>query len=94
MINNGNRIERSPIQSVIIRTIKKIGRPRSGSPICYHEYDLQTELDDAMSCYQLIITIPHNSKSSFEKELLKGIVNIIIKIMENSLFQNSHRRLN
>ena len=33
-INNGNRTEWSPIQSVIIRVINKIGRPRSGSPIC------------------------------------------------------------
>ena len=29
------RIWNSPIRSVIIRAINKIGRPRSGSPICY-----------------------------------------------------------
>ena len=34
VIYNGNRTEWSPIQSVIIRVINKIGRPRSGSPIC------------------------------------------------------------
>ena len=34
IINNGNRTEWSPIWSVIIRVINKIGRPRSGSPIC------------------------------------------------------------
>ena len=34
MISNSNRTEWSPIQSVIIRVINKIGRPRSGSPIC------------------------------------------------------------
>ena len=34
MINNGDRTEWSPIRSVIIRVINKIGRPRSGSPIC------------------------------------------------------------
>ena len=33
-IYNGNRTERCPIRSVIIRVINKIGRPRSGSPIC------------------------------------------------------------
>ena len=33
-IHNGNRTEWSPIRSVIIRVINKIGRPRSGSPIC------------------------------------------------------------
>ena len=34
LISNGNRTEWSPIGSVIIRVINKIGRPRSGSPIC------------------------------------------------------------
>ena len=34
LIRNGNRIEWSPIRSVIIREINKIGRPRSGSPVC------------------------------------------------------------
>jgi len=34
VINNGNRTEWSPIRSVIRRVINKIGRPRSGSPIC------------------------------------------------------------
>ena len=33
-ISNGNRTEWSPIRSVIIRVINKIGRPRSESPIC------------------------------------------------------------
>ena len=31
---NGNRTELSPIQSVIIRVINKIGLPRRGSLIC------------------------------------------------------------
>ena len=30
LISNGNRTEWSPIRSVIIRVINKIGRPRSG----------------------------------------------------------------
>ena len=34
LVNNGNRTEWNPIFSVIIRVINKIGRPRSGSPIC------------------------------------------------------------
>ena len=34
IINNGNMTEWSPIRSVIIRVIDKIGQPRSGSPIC------------------------------------------------------------
>ena len=40
-----------------------------------------------MSCCQLIITITisHNGESSFQKQLLIVILNIIIKNMENSL---------
>ena len=34
MISHGNSTEWSPIRSVIIRVINKIGRPRNGSPIC------------------------------------------------------------
>ena len=34
VISNGNRTEWSLNRSVIIRVINKIGRPRSGSPIC------------------------------------------------------------
>ena len=34
MISNGNRTEWSPIRTVIIQVINKIGRPRSGSPFC------------------------------------------------------------
>ena len=34
MINNGNRTEWSPLRSVIIREISKIGRPQSRNPIC------------------------------------------------------------
>ena len=41
----------------IIRVIDKIGRPRSGSPICQSLVWLQIDLDDTKSSYQLIITI-------------------------------------
>ena len=34
LINNGNRTEWSPIRSVIIRVINKIGLPLRGRPIC------------------------------------------------------------
>ena len=65
MLCNGNRTEWSPIRSVIIRVINKIGRPRSGSPICIfnREYDYR-QFDDTRFCYQLIITI-----TKFEKKL-------------------------
>ena len=57
-INNGNRSEWSPIWSVIIRGINKIGRPQRGSLICWR----QTELDNTKSCYQLIITVTISEK--------------------------------
>ena len=64
-INNGNRTEWSPIRSVIIRVINKIGRPRSGSrtpaarssDFVNNEYDYRpnwtplSQLDNTMSCY-------------------------------------------
>ena len=34
LIHGGNRTEWSPIWSVIIQVINKIGQPLSGSPIC------------------------------------------------------------
>ena len=63
-INNGNRTEWSPIRSVIIRVINKIGRPRIGSPICLSRTWLLTELDDKKSCYQLIIIISISEKAN------------------------------
>jgi len=50
LISNGNRTEWSPIRSVIIIVINKIGRPRRG--ICLTRS--MTELDDTKFCYQLI----------------------------------------
>ena len=71
MINNGNRTECSPIRSVIIRVINKIGRPRSWSLICESRVWLQTQLDETKSCCQLIITvtISENNKHIKDKYL-------------------------
>ena len=38
MICNGNRTERSPIQSVIIRLITKLDDPAAGVRFVYHNY--------------------------------------------------------
>ena len=62
LIDNGNRIEWSPIRSVIIRVINKIGWQRGGSPICRWRVWLQTELGDTNSCYQLKITASISGK--------------------------------
>ena len=59
LINNGNRTE----LSIIIRVINKIGRPRSGRPICSSQVWLQTESEDTKSCYKIVKTM-----TKFEKE--------------------------
>ena len=56
-IYNGNRSEWSPIRSVIVRVIGKIGRPRGGIPICQSRVWLQAKLEDTKSCYQSFITV-------------------------------------
>ena len=55
----------------------KIGRPRSGSPICLSRVLLQTELDDTKSYYQLIIKITISEKNS--QVVKKGKVRIKIQ---------------
>ena len=62
-INNGNSTEWSPIWSVIIPVINKIGWPQSRSPICQSWIWLQTELDDTKSCYQLLYLLVYKSNS-------------------------------
>ena len=74
IIYNGNRTEWSPIWSVIIRAINKIGQPRSGSPICQSQVCLQTELDDTNSCYQLIVTITISEKKNLGQTSPVGTV--------------------
>ena len=53
LIYNGNRTEWSPILSVIIRVINKIGRPRSRSPICLI-------ITDRIGRHEVMLPINHN----------------------------------
>ena len=55
-ISNGNRTEWSPIRSVIIRVISKIGRPRSGSPICL----ITSMITDRIGRHEVLLPINHN----------------------------------
>ena len=57
-VNKGTRTEWSPIPSVTIPMIDKIGRPRSESLICQSLVLLQIELDDMNSWY----TFPKRKK--------------------------------
>ena len=50
----------------------KIGRPRSGGPICLSRVWLQTELDDTKSPYQLITKITISEKRGIAKLWKKG----------------------
>ena len=55
-ISNGNRTEWSPIRSVIIRVINKIGRPRSGSPICL----ITSVIKHRIGRHEVLLPINHN----------------------------------
>ena len=55
-VSNGNRTERSPIRSVIIQVINKIGRPRSGSPICL----ITSMITDRIGRHKVLLPINHN----------------------------------
>ena len=56
MICNGNRTEWSPIRSVIIRVINKIGRPRSRSQICL----ITSMITDRIGRHEVLLPINHN----------------------------------
>ena len=55
-VSNGNRTEWSPIRPVIIRVINKIGRPRSGSPICL----ITSMITDRIGRHEVLLPINHN----------------------------------
>ena len=54
---DGNRTEWSPIRSVIIRVINKIGRPGSGSPICLNFVLLAVEKISHLSARLMARTV-------------------------------------
>ena len=63
LISNGNRTEWSPIRSVIIRVINKIGRPRSGSPICL----ITSMITDRIGRHEVLLPINHKYNKIREK---------------------------
>ena len=64
IISNGNRTEWSPIRSVIIRVINKIGRPRSGSPICL----ITSMITDRIGRHKVLLPINHMYNKIREKK--------------------------
>ena len=55
-ICNSNRTSCRPIQSVIIRVINQIGRPRCGSPICL----ITSMVTDRIGRHEVLLPINHN----------------------------------
>ena len=55
-VNNGNRTEQSPIQSVIIQVINKIARQHGGSPICL----IVSKITDRIGWHKVLLPINHN----------------------------------
>ena len=54
--SNGNRTEWSPIRSVIIQVINKIGRLHSTSPICL----ITSMITDRIGQHEVLLPINHN----------------------------------
>ena len=65
VICKGNRTEWSPIRSVIIQVINKIGRARSGSPICF----ITSMITDRIGRHEILLLILILSITKFEKEI-------------------------
>ena len=62
LISNGNRTEWSPIRYEIIRVSNKIGRPRSGSPICL----ITSMIADRIGRHEVLLPINHNFNKIFD----------------------------
>ena len=58
-LSNVNRTEWSPIRSVIIRVINKIGRPRSGSSICL----ITSIFTDRIGRHEVLLLVIYNALS-------------------------------
>ena len=56
--NNGNRTEWSPVWSVIIWVMSKIGQPRSGSPVCL----INGMITDRIGQHKVLLPINRNYK--------------------------------
>ena len=61
-ISTDNRTDRSPILSVVIRVINKIGRPRSGSPICL----IASMITDRIGRHEVLLPINDNFNKIFD----------------------------
>ena len=70
LIHNCNRTEWSPIRSVIIWVMYKIGRPRSGRPICL----ITSVITERLGQHELLLPINHNRYNFQENECIFFLV--------------------
>ena len=79
-INNGNMNEWSPIQSVIIRVINKIGRPLSGGPVCL----ITSMITHQIGRHEVLLPINHNHYNFRENKCIPLFVILSKEIHHNS----------
>ena len=71
IISNGNRTEWSPIRSVMIRVINKIGRTRCGSPICL----ITSMITDRNGRHEVLLPINHNFNKICDCDIIGYFLN-------------------
>ena len=70
LVHNGNRTEWSPIRSVIIWVMDKIGWPRSGRPICL----ITSMITERLGQHELLSPINHDRYNFQENECIFFLV--------------------
>ena len=81
IIHNGNRTEWSPIRSVIIGLINKIGQPCSGAPICF----ITSVVTDRIGRHEVLLPINHNHYNFRENKcILFFVKELLIPSIESA----------
>ena len=81
IIHNGNRTEWSPIRSVFIRLVNKIGRPRSGGPNCF----ITSMITDRIERHEVLLPINHNHYNFRENKCIPFFVKeLLISSIESA----------
>ena len=85
-LNNGNRTKWTPIQSVIIRVINKIGWPHSGNLICL----ITSMITDRIGWQEVLLPINHNYNKIWALWVLSAICHeMISRCLKFRLFKFS-----
>ena len=85
-LNNGNRTKWTPIRSVIIRVINKIGWPHSGNLICL----ITSMITDRIGWQEVLLPINHNYNKIWALWALSAICHeMISRCLKFRLFKFS-----